>query len=483
MVNLIGNEIKKIFSKMAIKVIIIIAVLLMILQVVMVKYYNEIINYTYSYIDQDIEFYENELKNINLVQNREYYIDTKSQLDLLKLQKEYQNQDKWKLICIQSNAYEYVYNINRVEYGIEVNKQELETAKKEYDEYIKILENNDWRVYVKGLLDKANGELEISKQELESAPKLQKKQIEISVALKELEVEVLNLRLNKNIPYDNSYMDKALEEYFNGMSYVIQNEGSKENPELMNELKSRATIAKYSIDTEQDLYNTKNASALYENYITSIGILILTLTVIVVSASIVSEEFNKGTIKQLLIRPYRRTKIWLAKYLTTIIVTIIVMLIISFLAALIFGIFMGFGDYGVYNIGVYDYNTASAYSMNVFAYVGIIFISKLPYLIMMGTIAIFISTILNNTAMAVAIPLLGTITVDIINFLLSNYEKFRFLKYFITPNWDWSIYNFGKPSTLEFLNFRFSVLVYGIWLIGLIGLAIYRFKKEDIKNI
>lgn len=481
MVNLIGNEIKKIFSKLAIKVIIIIAVLLMILQVVFVKY-NET-DYTGLYIDQDIEFYEKELKNINLAQDREYYIDAKSQLDLLKLQKEYQDQEKWKLSCIQSNAYEYIYNINRIEYGFESDKKELEQAKKEYNEFIKILENNDWRVYARGLLDKANVELDNSKQELENAPKTQKKQLEVSVALNELEVEVLNLRLNKNISYDGSYMDEALDEYFNGMSYVIQNEGNKEDSKLMNELKSRAAIAKYSIDTEQDLYNTENASALYENYITSIGILILTLTVIVVSASIVSEEFNKGTIKQLLIRPYRRTKIWLAKYLTTIIVTIIVMIIISFLAVLIFGIFMGFGDYGVYNVGVYDYNTASAYSMNVFAYVGIIFISKLPYLIMMGTIAIFISTILNNTAMAVAIPLLGTIAAEIINLLLSSYEKFRFLKYFITPNWDWSVYNFGKPSTLDFLNFKFSIIVYSIWLIALTGLAIYRFKKEDIKNI
>lgn len=485
MVNLIGNEIKKVFSKWGIKIILIIAVILMFVQAVVIKYYNEEIYYSnsVSYIDDNINWYEEELKNINPDTDIETYIDLHTQIDLCKLQKEYADDENWKLEFISSNAYEYLYAINNAKYG-EKDTKALQKATEEYNVFLKVLENNDWRTYAKGILKNAKEELKNNKQALEISSNQNKKELEKAVAINEIKVETLEIRLNKNIAYDGSYMDMALNNYCDNMSFIIQSEDDEQaHRTTINYLKEEAMIAKYVLDTEKDLYNTENASSLYENYMTSIAELTVTLIIIIVAGSIVSEEFNKGTIKQLLIRPYGRVKIWVAKFLSAIIITIISMLILGIIASIVFGLFMGFDDYGVYNIGVYDYNTGSAYSMNVFAYVGIIFMSKLPLLIMLGTIAIFVSTILNNTALAVAVPLLGTIAATIVGILLENYKKFRFLKYFITPNWDWSVYNFGKPADLEFLSFKFSIAVYMVYFIVLIGLSILRFKKEDIKNI
>lgn len=405
MVNLIGNEIKKVFSKWSVKILIIIAILLMLLQaIVEVKYAEE-------------DYYE------------EIYI-TETEGYIGEIEKD--------------------------------NETLLNDAKKELSSNEKLLIDY---IFTNDMTDL--------------------RELQTENALLELEIEVLELRINKNIEY-GSYMDKALDNYSNNMRYVLSNElyvESESEKRELDEIRAEAMIAKHVIDTGKDLYNINNASYSYKEYMLAIGELMLILVIITVAGSIVSEEFNKGTIKQLLIRPYTRTKIWFSKYFASIIITIIVALIIGVIAAIVFGIFMGFDDFGVYNIGVYDYNSGSAYCMNVFAYIGTIFISKIPLLIMLGTMAIFVSTILNNTAMAVAVPLLGTIAASIVSPLLMYYEKFRFLKYFITPHWDWSVYNFGKKSIFEFIDFRFSIIVYMIWLIALIGLAIFRFKKEDIKNI
>lgn len=484
MVNLIGNEIKKIFAKWAIKIIILMAVILMIIECIIIKHEDEIYQMAYYDNASTIEFYEEELKSLNPEneEDREIYISDKSQVELLKLEEEYKNEEKWKFECITQNAYDYIYNINEIKYGSKENDKELKKAEENYNDFLNMLKSGDWEQYTKQKLEIAKADLEVSQKELENATTINKEEKEQIVESNELEVECLEIRLNKQIPYDGSYMDEALNIYSSGMQTVLHdNEGIPQS--ALNEVRADAMIAKYALDTEKDLFNYKNASRTYSEYMESVGLLLLTIIIIVVAASIISEEFSKGTIKQLLIRPYKRETIWLAKFLTTIIVTIISMLIISIIAIIIFGLFFSFKDFAIYNIGVYDYNSGSAYSMNVFAYVGIILISNLPFLIMLSAIAMFVSTLTNGTALAVAVPLLGQIAGEFVNSLLGAGKKYRFLKFFITPNWDLSVYNFGKPAQFEFLNFKFSLVIYTIYLVALIGLSIYRFKKEDIKNI
>ena len=484
MVSLIGNEIKKIFSKWAIKIIILIAIILMIIECILIKHEDDLYQMAYYDNASTIEFYEEELKSLNPEneEDRGIYISDKSQLELLKLEEEYKNEENWKFECITQNAYDYIYNINELKYDSKENNKELKKAEEKYNNFLNMLKTGDWEQYTKQKLEIAKADLEVSQKELENATPIDKEEKEQIVESNELEVECLEIRLNKKIPYDGSYMDEALNIYSSGMQTVLHdNEGIPQS--ALNEVRADAMIAKYALDTEKDLFNYKNASRTYSEYMESVGLMLLTIIIIVVAASIISEEFNKGTIKQLLIRPYKRETIWFAKFLTTIIVTIISMVIISVIAIIIFGLFFNFKDFAIYNIGIYDYNSCSAYSMNVFEYVGIIFISKLPFLIMLSAIAIFVSTLTNGTALAVAVPLLGIIAGEFVNSLLGAGEKYRFLKFFITPNWDLSVYNFGKPAQYEFLNFKFSLVIYTIYLVALIGLSIYRFKKEDIKNI
>ncbi len=441
MINLIGNEIKKVFSKIGVKIVILIAVLLMIVAVIISKVFADEIMTTFNEraINEEIVNYETDLKNMKYSDNPELYLDYKTTLDVLKLDKKYPN-DEWKQDFITGKGHDLLYNINKLKNTNNVDKEELAEAEKKYDEFVKILDNNEWKEFVEFSLADAKLTLTASKEMLKTSPETQKDEIEKTIKMNEILVEVLEYRLKNEVAYDNSYLDQALQSYQSNMSTVILNQDDNRMP--VDDYKAEAMIAKHVLDTKQDLYNSESSAGLFKDYMTSTNVLFLTLIIIIVCGSIVSDEFNKGTIKQLLVRPYSRVKIWLAKFIAAIVVLIISMIIISIFATIIFGIAYGFDGYVKYNIGVYDYNSGSAFSMNTFAYVATDFISKLPYYIMLGTIAIFIGTMLNNTAMGVAIPLLGTISANIVDMLLTAYEKFRFLKYFITPNWDWSIYNY-----------------------------------------
>ena len=111
-------------------------------------------------------------------------------------------------------------------------------------------------------------------------------------------------------------------------------------------------------------------------------------------------------------------------------------------------------------------------------------IAMLPQYILLMTLAFAISTVLTNTPMAIALPILGIFGSEIINALLyTNFEKAKFLLYFVTPNWDLSMYAFGKLPMFEGLTLGFSISICVIYFAILLGMSILTFKNRDIKNI
>ncbi len=157
--------------------------------------------------------------------------------------------------------------------------------------------------------------------------------------------------------------------------------------------------------------------------------------IIMVAATIVSEEFNKGTIKLLLVKPYSRTKILLAKFLTTVIMTVFIISITILMQVLIGGILFGFDSLSLPVIE-YNFNTNSIQSINVFVYLGIQTLAQLPMIILLSTLAFAISTIFSNSALAIIISLLGYMANSVINQLAIMYNL-GFMKYFVTMNWDY----------------------------------------------
>ena len=85
--------------------------------------------------------------------------------------------------------------------------------------------------------------------------------------------------------------------------------------------------------------------------------------------------------------------------------------------------------------------------------------SKIPMLLMIITISFCFSTIINNIALSVTMPLLIYIFTPSINYLITQY-KINFLKYLINVNWNFNDYLFGEIYEIKGINFNFSIIIY-----------------------
>ena len=104
------------------------------------------------------------------------------------------------------------------------------------------------------------------------------------------------------------------------------------------------------------------------------------------------------------------------------------MLVISIISLAIIqtivgGIIYGFESYGE-KIIMYNFNSNSIEKIATIRYLIMNAIAMLPQYILLMTLAFAISTVLTNTPMAIALPILGIFGSEIINALLyTNFEK------------------------------------------------------------
>ena len=99
------------------------------------------------------------------------------------------------------------------------------------------------------------------------------------------------------------------------------------------------------------------------------------------------------------------------------------------------------------------------------------------------TLAFSLSVLFINSPIAIALPLLGLMGAEIINELAYHYEKAKFLRFFVTPNWDLSIFLFGKLPQFEPISLPFSILVCVAYFAIMVVTSLYIFKRKEIKNI
>lgn len=199
-----------------------------------------------------------------------------------------------------------------------------------------------------------------------------------------------------------------------------------------------------------------------------------------IAGAIVSDEFNKGTIKALLTLPYKRSTLLLAKYITTLIMVLLGIAFMILLEFIVGGIILGFGSLSIPFV-TYSIAKGSLEVVEIFKYLLLNIIVNLPKLILLATLAFSISTILNSTAFSIAITFCGAIGSDIINSLAFNY-KIKFLNYFVTTNWDFSYYLFGGKSVFG-ISLSQAVITCLVYLLIMLVVAFMVFRKKDIKNI
>ena len=198
------------------------------------------------------------------------------------------------------------------------------------------------------------------------------------------------------------------------------------------------------------------------------------------SGSIVSEEYSKGTIKYLLTKPYKRSMILASKLLAILIMLPLIILLMIILELLVGGIILGFSSLNI-PIVVYDTVKNVVVSYNVFKYLGLILLAVLPLYLMIGLICFALSTITASTSAAITISFLFYLAANVINNLAINYN-FKFFKYFVSLHWDFS-YLVNKTTNTFNIEPLTSGIVLIIYTTVILCLTFTYFKKKDVKNI
>lgn len=477
--RLIKNELTKIFHKKVIYIILLIALVFIIAG----KVINKVLeNISTDDLLGEISFYEEQLKGLELSnpQDKELYIMYQTNIEVIKLMGQYE-ENSWQRNIIENRGYEVIGEVKAAE-----ETENYEIAKLEYEKFIKMLENDDWKSFAKEELEEINTQIDSLKGEN-------------SIEIERLKInkQAIEWRLEKDISYAKSNLNYAIEQWQDKEEELIQYKENSKTRNLTYEEKyekqqtqAEEQLLRYAIENKKDetlnyindttiLTTSTNADLIDVWFNNSIFIIV---AIVVIAGTIVSEEFNKGTIKLLLVRPYNRTKIFFAKLITCFIFMIITFMAISLMQVIVSGIFDGFNEYKN-TIAVYNFETSKVETVSLIKYAILTALTKMPMFILLMTLAFTISTIFTNSPIAIAIPILGNMAGEIINQIAYRYEKAQFLRFFVTPNWDLSIFLYGKMPQFEPISMSFSTIICLIYFAIMVMMSLMVFKRKDIKNI
>ena len=470
MSNLIKNEITKIFKKKSIYIILFITLAFVILSNCMYKYFYNNGNYSY-YSESYIEYAREEIKGLdpNKTSDTKMYIEYKTVLDVYDMMKEYDN-DAWQVQIIASRIEPYVTERNTYLYGAEKNDEQAEKINEQINELTKRLENDDWKYF-------ANEELKSAEEKV--------KTLENEIAIAKIDLKVAKYRVDEDIKYGYDHMNTALMNYQEQSYLIVQTE--KSNTDLTyqekkdyNQAIENKEISKYIIENHVDVEKANDLRGILTRFFNEFGLFIIVI-IVMIAGTIVSEEFNKGTIKLLLIKPYNRNKILLSKFITVLIITIFAIIVILGMELIVGGIVFGFESLQTPVI-VYNFDTNMIQEINIFTYVGTQVIMVLPSVILLATLSFALSTIFTNSPVAIALPLLGYMGVTVINQLAVQYN-IEILKYFVTLNWDFTQYLYGGMPLMQGLTPIFSAIICIAYFLIMTIPTFIIFKKKNIKNI
>jgi len=489
MFELILIELKKVLTKKSIYVMLFIMLLFCGLNNIL--YYTDYDsdgNYKYldsSNIEEEIDLLEDELDkyDINNSSDKTMIVELTTKIDVLKYKMKY-NKGTWQYNKVDSYLYNVLEGINIYTYQIRDDKY-LEEYKNELRILLERFECNDWKYFVKleiGEIEKIIKEYE-EKIVLISDVK-ERLKIEEIIGDYKNSLNILRYRLDNNISYDNSYLNMALTKYiesYNNIKYYeeIDNLSYSERVEYQT-IKEELEINKYILDNKIN-YNKQNNLNYQLRTIVDDYLIFIIIIVLIVSSTIMGDELVSGTIKLLLIKPYSRGKILLSKYFTIIIVMLLSILYLILMQLVIGGVIFGFSSLEIPVI-VYNFNSMSIYEYNIFLYMIIRIIVKLPMIVMIGSISYSLSILFSNVVTSVVIPLFIYIFTDSIKYLILQY-KLNSLKYLVNITWNFGSHLFGKIDGVEGITLENSIIIYLVYYVVIVFITYINFKNKDIKNI
>ena len=289
----------------------------------------------------------------------------------------------------------------------------------------------------------------------------------------------------------NQYLEQYKSNYYSIQLFQSNSYGESQTfvDKNINEYTARMQLCKYAIENniEYDISNENNL--IYDNKIDArISFirtfehfdLIIIIIAIYISSTIITEEISKKTIKNLLSKPHKRSSILMSKILACVITIFMAMIFTVIIQYLVGGFIFGFDSYALDYIG-YDYIHEQVFTMNLFAYIILVGITKLPMYIIVILFCVFIGTFNKNIAMSMILTLIAFLFTNTILVEWSKVESLSIVtRFFITNNWDFSIYLFGNTSSISGINLWHSMMIYIIYFILFFKLALMKFNKIEV---
>ncbi len=493
MINLIKNELTKIFKKKSIYILLAIMLAFITLNTFLINKYGIETESDIQYSEEnDIEFIKENLESYNkenIEEKKQYYYDL-SEIEIYDLAKKYK--ETWKSALIKEKLSDVIHNMNNSKY-IEKDEESYRKYKKEYDTFLNELDSHDWKYFANKEIKDFENQIANIESQKKDASKEEKEEYDGLIQILKNKIEKVKLRIEKNIPYSNTYLEDALrnyqvnfqtyDEYKKSVSENSEKTTSKNEYKIKGEYIAQATEnaeAKYMIDNKTNLNNSKTVRNMLINTVSD-NFLFIIIIIASIAGSIVSSEFDKGTIKLLLVRPYSRTKILLSKYIVTLFTILFSILAALIMQLIIGGIFFGFDSLSI-PVVVYNFTADKVMYINLFKYIFDNILAILPEFILLATLGFAISVITNVSTLGVAIPIVGSGAADIIN-AFASLENIESFKYFVTLNWNFSSYLYGGVEPFCGVSIPFSIIICIVYFLLMIIPTFLIFKKRNIKNI
>ena len=268
---------------------------------------------------------------------------------------------------------------------------------------------------------------------------------------------------------------------YNIDTFYLEHNKQLNKDENYEKIVERIHLEKYAIDNNikyNILINSQNESAIlppdarillmkvFDNF----EVLII-FFIIYLSCTIISEEYYSGTIKNILIKPYKRVKILFSKILTDFLIIILVVLILVIFQYVLGGLLFGFESY---SLDAIRYNTISQdiETMNLVKYILLLFTTKMFMYVILSSFSLLFGIITNNMALNILISL-GAYFLSTFEILKNNITNYIFIY-----NWDISKYLFTDSTMLWQ-----SIIISSISLLIFLLLIIIIFNKKDVRNI
>ena len=472
--KLVKNELYKILHKRSTKIFLVIALIFVILTNLIYRYSDDLLVFSTTYYeDYDMALsYVNDYENSG-IGDKELYNYYKSFIETYDLANNYDS-NSWQY---QKYMEDY-WNLLQEYYRYLDEELDASLISNELEETKNNIENNNWQYFVNNDTNNINESINNIKNSLNaSLSNNEKINYEKELFILEEQLKLNEYRIENDVAFGNDYLNDAINAINNSLYSMAEYQYSNDI-DYQDSVKSYYENW-YILDNKVDTNNNQTLRSVFVNFFNEYSFLILVFG-IMIAGGIVSDEFSKGTIKSLLIIPHKRSKILLAKYISVLIMLLFIIGIFIVSELLIGGILMGFGSLSI-PVVVYNITDSCLEVLNIFGYLILQILANLPQIILLVTLAFACSVIVNSTAFSIVIPFCGIIAAELINAFALAYD-IKILNYFVTTNWDFTVYLFGGTSLFG-NSLIHAIIVCLVYLIIMLVVTFIVFKKKDIKNI